>query len=541
MKDITRIHIAKVPYDIELKAKKDLEAYISKLEAYAQDKEVLEDIEIRITELLQERGVKQNHVISGADVVAVCAQLGDPREFMSDGDVVTDDIDATETRKRLYRNSDTALVGGVVSGVASYFGISLILTRLAFVFLTLITAGSALFVYVILWLIVPVAKTAAEKLTMTGRPVTLASIRQLNEEAVAPNDAPRMFRRVVTTFIGLGSVIMAIGIVAGGIYGLVALNQVSDSRNVNEVIINSIGSNYPLTLTLGGIAAAILVAFLVLTAYASFKQIFTKRVWVTGVVLIAAGLTSFGAAIASGAYGAYDLSVQVQKSIVTKQITVPAGFDAINELSVTSAKDYQYNAQVQYIVDPKTRIELVTPYNDAVKVVVEGHSAKIQYINDDTRKNNDYRYTAQTSIRIYGPALTKVSADQMSLHYEGAAQNDLTVEAKKGSTVYISGSRIQNLTTIIDKSLIDAQSSTIGKITADLSSTSSLQLGTVESLTVNAPTICAAQARNEIRAINVNEGFVTLNDAKITKTQYQDSCMQILSAGDERIDNEYGS
>ncbi len=51
MKEITRIHIAKVPYDAEVEAKKELEAYLRTLEAYSNDSEIINDIEIRITEI----------------------------------------------------------------------------------------------------------------------------------------------------------------------------------------------------------------------------------------------------------------------------------------------------------------------------------------------------------------------------------------------------------------------------------------------------------------------------------------------------------
>ena len=85
MKEITRIHIAKTAYDIELAAKKAIEKYITALERYADDPELLGDIEIRITELLKERGVQAGGVITADDVAAVRAQLGEPSEFLPEG------------------------------------------------------------------------------------------------------------------------------------------------------------------------------------------------------------------------------------------------------------------------------------------------------------------------------------------------------------------------------------------------------------------------------------------------------------------------
>lgn len=81
MNEITRIHLAKVPYDIEVGAKKDLEGYLKVLELYASDEELLNDIEIRITELLAERGVSEGGVITKKDVAAVRKKLGEPEDF----------------------------------------------------------------------------------------------------------------------------------------------------------------------------------------------------------------------------------------------------------------------------------------------------------------------------------------------------------------------------------------------------------------------------------------------------------------------------
>ena len=81
MKEITRVHIAKQPYDIEVEAKKELEKYMKKLELYAGDEEILADIEIRITELLAEAGVEKGGVITSAEVASVRERLGEPEEF----------------------------------------------------------------------------------------------------------------------------------------------------------------------------------------------------------------------------------------------------------------------------------------------------------------------------------------------------------------------------------------------------------------------------------------------------------------------------
>ncbi len=105
-------------------------------------------------------------------------------------------------RKKLYRDTDNALVGGVLAGIAQYFDYSPRTTRLIFlipfgiILLTALSGGpfsvfNALFsagflgsvlateivVYLILWATVPAAISATDKMDMKGEPVNIESIK----------------------------------------------------------------------------------------------------------------------------------------------------------------------------------------------------------------------------------------------------------------------------------------------------------------------------------------------------------------------------
>src|SRR5690606_2089133 len=135
MKEITRIHIAKTPYDIELAAKKSLAAYMKALEAYSEDAEIIEDVELRITEILAERGIQKGGVITEADVRALKEQLGDPSEFMGEGDMAVGPETTSDGSRKLFRDTDHALLGGVLSGIAAFFKINPLWVRLLFIIL----------------------------------------------------------------------------------------------------------------------------------------------------------------------------------------------------------------------------------------------------------------------------------------------------------------------------------------------------------------------------------------------------------------------
>src|SRR5690606_25986314 len=72
-------------------------------------------------------------------------------------------------RRRLYRNPNDKMLGGVCSGIANYFDIDPVIVRLVFAIMFL-TAGIGLLAYILTWIIVPVARTPQEMYYMSGVP-----------------------------------------------------------------------------------------------------------------------------------------------------------------------------------------------------------------------------------------------------------------------------------------------------------------------------------------------------------------------------------
>lgn len=148
--------------------------------------DILSDIEVRIAELLLERLGDQRAVVNYEDVEEVIKVMGRPEQFEEglDDDDAGYTTGARQSRsKRLYRDPDGAVVGGVCSGIGYYFGIDPIWIRLAFV-AAVIFAGTGVFLYIILWILIPEPKTAAEKLDMKGEPVNIGSIGKTIEDEI---------------------------------------------------------------------------------------------------------------------------------------------------------------------------------------------------------------------------------------------------------------------------------------------------------------------------------------------------------------------
>jgi phage shock protein PspC (stress-responsive transcriptional regulator) len=320
MKEVTRIHIAKTSYDVELEAKKALENYLKALEKYSGDTEIMLDIEIRITEILAERGVKKDQVITVDDVKALREQLGEPKEFKpEDGDEISENEDMSEpVGRKLFRDTDNAVVGGVLSGLAAFFGVNPALVRVLFVLLMLMSFGTALLVYALLWAVVPPARTAADKLQMRGLSVTIASIREVNETVVSRR--PRMDAETRKTLLTLAGVLCTIAAACTVLFTIMAGLGIFFNRYhaFSEEIATS-------QLLLGALIAAICSGLLLASlfgvlAYAAFVRKMTKRTIVSICIVVSLGFLSFCTAVGLTQYSVFKIRYE---SDTNSQVILP--------------------------------------------------------------------------------------------------------------------------------------------------------------------------------------------------------------------------
>lgn len=91
-----------------------------------------------------------------------------------------------EEVKKMFRDPDNQVLGGVSSGIAAYFGADVTLIRLLFV-ISIFLGGTGIIIYIILWMITPVAKSLTDKMQMQGEPVTLSNIEQNVKRSLNPN------------------------------------------------------------------------------------------------------------------------------------------------------------------------------------------------------------------------------------------------------------------------------------------------------------------------------------------------------------------
>jgi len=196
MKRVETIHLNGIVFSIDDDAFGKLSAYLDALGNYFKQeqggREIIADIEARISELFTERDGSNGQVITMTDVTKVIETLGTP-EDIAGADTDTETGDAPPPRpaqqppkppRRLYRDCDRRYLGGVCSGIAAWLGTTSLAVRLVF-FLVTIFYGVSVFIYCLLWIIVPKAKTTAQKLEMRGEPVNINNIKKNVREGFA--------------------------------------------------------------------------------------------------------------------------------------------------------------------------------------------------------------------------------------------------------------------------------------------------------------------------------------------------------------------
>ena len=146
--------------------------------------EIIKDIEMRISELLTEKQKSDKHVVSLKDVDEVIAVMGQPEDYRIDNEepgISAPNFYSSKTKK-LYRDTENGMIGGVLAGLGHYFGVDKVWLRV-FLLIMIFAWGTGFLAYIILWIVMPAATTTTEKLEMTGEPVTISNIeKKVREE-----------------------------------------------------------------------------------------------------------------------------------------------------------------------------------------------------------------------------------------------------------------------------------------------------------------------------------------------------------------------
>ncbi len=182
MKKTVKINIGGVIFHLDDDAYALLQNYLTAINqrfvSIDEGKEIITDIEHRIAEILQSKLSEQKQVIAKEDIEEVMDIMGHPDDFEPVGQ---DDEKTYEpydrTSKRLYRDPDNRVLGGVCSGIATYLNIDPLIIRILFLVL-LFAYGIIGIIYIVLWALLPAAFTTAQKLEMRGERFNISDIEK---------------------------------------------------------------------------------------------------------------------------------------------------------------------------------------------------------------------------------------------------------------------------------------------------------------------------------------------------------------------------
>lgn len=266
MKKTENISLAGYSFTIEVDAYANLEKYLNDIRTvFAADEnaeEIASDIEERIAELLNEK-CRNGIVVNIGMIEAIKEQIGDPKTMAEEeAEVASEKTSENESKpqtvkKRIYRNVDERVFGGVCSGLGTYFGIDKVLVRIFFLLIFFITFISTVdhgdgpwfmftvLAYIALWIAMPAARTVEQKCEMKGKPIKLEGWKdfdlktEINETATSP--FARTFVRVGGVFLGLLLLLAGFASLLGSIV-LPAVPEILS--NNKEMIIEELGPVY---------------------------------------------------------------------------------------------------------------------------------------------------------------------------------------------------------------------------------------------------------------------------------------------------------
>ncbi|HSX31045.1 MAG TPA: PspC domain-containing protein [Candidatus Saccharimonadales bacterium] len=316
MNEIKHMHLGRTSFTISVEAYKELHEYLQAIK-HAAGQDVVDEVEARMAELLTERGLSGDKVLLPSDVKFLKEQLGTPSDFSETEDAKTTAEDDEGSTKRLFRDPDGAMIAGVASGLAKYLGIEVTIIRLVFIALTLLGA-SGILIYIILWILVPEAKTNSERLQMRGLPVNVDNIKQAISDADVPGATRRAtnvivrfvngFARVILSVVGIALVVSSVAVLLGAAVAL-AFGLIR-GLEVSGVTLFPIGKEQVAVLVCSFVAVGLMAGMIVASGVALVRRRWSMPGWA-----IAAVVGLFIATTAVGAGFGVDVAPQVKDRV----------------------------------------------------------------------------------------------------------------------------------------------------------------------------------------------------------------------------------
>ena len=405
MKEITRIHLAKVPYEIEIDAKKVLQKYLDELKKYSADEDIFSDVEIRITEILSENKIITGGIITLEDVRKIKKQIGDPSVFCEDDNQPLENN--SKVKKKLYRDTQNKIITGVASGIAEYFEVDAIIVRMAFILACFLSFGIGIPVYIILSFIIPRAKNA-----------------EYDFEKI--NRSSDNFKKVICYFLGVVAILIALGGIFLIYIGNIGLNQAFtvpvEFDETSKIAIRILTNISGITFVLFFLALAI--------------SFFLIKLGKARLILLIASFIVSVTSFTSGIYIAISRAYSVRDNILANEKVVDLNIDK-QKLSQIKNIKVDGDIKVNYSVAKNKEASAKFHQFDKIKTAIKKEDIKVEIVEDtlkiSTAKAKVYGWGIEQNIDIVGPEIEKITLNNTRFDYYGVSQPKLEIVQKSSS------------------------------------------------------------------------------------------------------------
>lgn len=475
MKRTLTINLGGLAFTIDDDAYNRLQDYLKKTEEHfpdEEDREILSDIEIRISELFTERLGKHREVVDCSDVDYVIQTLGSPEQYDDEpADSATDSKQSRSEKRahrKFYRDTDNQILGGVAAGIAAYLGWDVTLVRLLLIIVLILGFGYIIPAYLIVWLIAPEAKTTSQKLEMKGVEPSIENMRKYMESEQFQSSASRIGTRLGQIFIWLfrfaaiivGITLASLGVLIVGIiiYALIAA-MVTGSFATISTLVPALTLT-PTLFTTITISMLTCVVIPIVAIIGSTIRLLRRdknplehkhtvwgwiwfAVWIVAVITLLVSLTVSAKdsarlfdfdSLASQSYDITEKSLvgaEFDKLQVSDAIMVSLVHDSIGYIEISGNEYSLRNTKAEIIGTTLTLSSTrnVTRFMDIQRPMVVVHYTDLQTITADSYSSVDNVGT------LY--------ADNLSLAATSASNIDLNVECKRLDVKAESASKVE--------------------------------------------------------------------------------------------------
>ena len=484
MKKTFTINISGTIFHIEEDAYDVLQKYLINLKNHFgnddEGKEILSDIEARIAEIFSSKTDNDKNVITVDWVNEVIETMGTPEDFAEEEGEEEESIASEAKRKRrLYRDPDHRVLGGVCGGLGAYFSMDPVILRIIFAILFFVTTGAALIAYLVLWIAVPKALNTTQRLEMRGQEATVKNIeKSIKEEVKEVKESYKKFKDSDTYSKGkktaedagdvvfnvfkvlLKVVVIIIGVIllVSGFFGLLGLIS-------SMVIGHSFVSGWPMlwspeiyvpdflnyfvepgTVTFGLILVGILAGIpLLALLYGGTKLVFRYKSNNTAIILSMLGAW-FVSLILLLSLSATQLKHFKDRSSVTTSKVIDCNscqtlyldiaenkYEDYAELDwdVEGFKVYMVDGEEVFVGDPE--LDVIRSNSDEFSITVKGISRGKS--RDEAKENSQqivYNYTLTDSTVVFDPYFFLGDNDKWRNQ-----EVFITVKVPEGKAIYL--------------------------------------------------------------------------------------------------------